>query len=82
MGVGIKNTEHLLCKLPEDRDFVLFTAESPASRTVPGTYQGLSKDRSGELRTWHVTSLVHSTHTITNHFQIKLHLTALFRDVS
>lgn len=69
-------------KLPEDRDFVLFIAESPAHRTVPGTYQGLSKDWSGELRTCHGTSLVHSIHTITNNFQIKLHLTTLFRDVS
>ena len=54
------------CKLPEGRDFILFTAKSPVSRTEPGTFQRPIKFVVGWTNNLaHGASLVHKMHMIT-----------------
>lgn len=59
-------------KLPEGRDFVLFTAESPCLERCP-EHNGLRKySRLRELTAWHVTSLLRQMHMMPDNPPVKI----------
>lgn len=59
-------------KLPEGRDFVLFTAESSCLERCP-EHNGLRKySRLRELTAWHVTSLLRQMHMMPDNPPVKI----------